>query len=66
MTAQDTGHGHDDHGHGSHGHGADAPAFLPDQPIDLDDSDVGAGARTGVWVTGLVVAIMLLLAFFAL
>jgi len=54
-------------GHGGHGdHGADAPDFLPDQPIELDDSDIGAGAPTGVWVTGLLMAVLILLAFFAL
>lgn len=55
--------------HGSHDHGshaADAPAYLPDQPIELDDSNVGAGAATGVWVTGLMLAVMIMLAAFTL
>ena len=43
-----------------------AEAQLSDQPLELDDSDVGAGVSTGVWVTGLLVVVLLLLAFFAL
>ncbi len=39
---------------------AAAPAAAP------DDSDVGAGAPLGVWVTGLLVAALILLAVFAL
>jgi hypothetical protein len=64
MTTS-TQHGdHDRHGPG--GHADDAPADLPDQPIDLDDSDVGAGASTGVWVVGLLMVVLIMLAFFAL
>jgi carbon monoxide dehydrogenase subunit G len=44
---------------------ADEPQ-LADQPAELDDSDVGAGASTGIWVTGLLIVVLLLLAFFAL
>ena len=43
-----------------------AEAQLSDQPAELDDRDVGAGASTGMWVTGLLIAVLVLLAFFAL
>ena len=46
--------GHDDHG-GHHG---------PPEPID--DPNVGAGVKTGVWVTGLIVIVILLLFIFGL
>ncbi len=36
------------------------------QPVEVDDSDVGAGAATGVWVTGLLCCVLLLLAIFGL
>ena len=39
---------------------------LADQPAELDDRDVGAGASTGIWVTGLLIVVLVLLAFFAL
>ena len=41
---------------------AAAPAPAPASP----DADVGAGASLGVWVTGLLVAVLLLVAIFAL
>ena len=43
-----------------------AEAQLSDQPVELDDRDVGAGASTGMWVTGLLIVVLVLLAFFAL
>jgi hypothetical protein len=43
-----------------------AEAQLSDQPLELDDRDVGAGASTGMWVTGLLIVVLVLLAFFAL
>lgn len=43
------------------------PAPAPAAPADADpDKDVGAGASMGVWVTGLLVAVLLLIAIFAL
>lgn len=36
------------------------------QPVEVDDSDIGAGAATGVWVTGLLCVVLLLLAIFGL
>ena len=30
------------------------------EPVEVDNSDVGAGARVGVWVAGLIIAIVLL------
>lgn len=50
-------------------HAAPAPAAAPPaaKPEQLDpDKDVGAGASLGVWVTGLLVAVLLLVAIFAL
>jgi carbon monoxide dehydrogenase subunit G len=41
---------------------AHAPAAAPADP----DKDVGAGASLGVWVTGLLVVVLLLIAIFAL
>ena len=35
-------------------------------PVEVDDSDVGAGAATGVWVTGLLSVVLVLVAIFAL
>ncbi len=55
-------HGHDDHGHDDHGHPAPPPG-LTDAELN---KDVGAGVRTGVWVTGLIVVVLLLLAIFGL
>jgi hypothetical protein len=43
-----------------------AEAQLSDQPLELDDRDVGAGASTGMWITGLLIVVLVLLAFFAL
>jgi uncharacterized protein len=42
-----------------------APAAASRSPADAD-ADVGAGASLGVWVTGLLVAVLLLIAIFAL
>jgi carbon monoxide dehydrogenase subunit G len=42
-----------------------AAAITP-QPVEIDDSDVGAGAELGVWVTALICAVLILLAIFAL
>ncbi len=50
-------HGQADHGHTDHG---------PSHPVEVDNSDVGAGAATGIWVTGLLCVVLLLLAFFAI
>ena len=36
------------------------------QPVEVDDSDIGAGAAIGVWVTGLLCCVLLLLAIFGL
>ena len=36
------------------------------QPVEVDDSDIGAGASTGVWVTGLLCVVLVLLAIFGL
>ena len=43
------------------GHGEVATA-----PVGVDDSDVGAGAATGVWVTGLLSVVLVLVAIFGL
>ncbi|MGF1593013.1 MAG: carbon monoxide dehydrogenase subunit G [Kiloniellaceae bacterium] len=50
---------------------APAPAAQPapapaSPPAPAADADVGAGASTGVWVVGLLVAVLLLIAIFAL
>ena len=42
-----------------------APAAASRSPADAD-ADVGAGASLGVWVTGLLVAVLLLMAIFVL
>lgn len=70
--AEDHGHegqAHDDHGHGDHDHGHDDHGH-PAPPPGLTDAelnkDVGAGVKTGVWVTGLIVVVLLLLAIFGL
>jgi len=42
------------------------PAAEPAAAITKADADVGAGASLGVWVTGLLVAVLLLIAVFAL
>jgi hypothetical protein len=44
---------------------AHAPAAASTSPADAD-KDVGAGASLGVWVTGLLVVVLLLIAIFAL
>ena len=36
------------------------------EPMEVDNSDVGAGASVGVWVTGVIVAVLILLAIFGL
>ena len=41
------------------------PAVAAQQDVD-PDADVGAGASVGVWVTGLLVAVLILIAIFAL
>ena len=46
--------------------GEPAPAPAEAEAVEPDDSDVGAGASLGVWVTGLLVAVLILLAVFAL
>ena len=35
-------------------------------PVEVNDSDIGAGADTGVWVTALLCVVLILLAIFAL
>ena len=42
-----------------------AATVIP-QPVEIDDSDVGAGAELGVWVTALICVVLILLAIFAL
>jgi len=59
MTTSAQHNEHEEHDH-------DAPSYLPDQPIELDDSNIDAGAPTGVWVTGLLMLVLIMLAFFAL
>lgn len=55
---------HEDHGdHGHHGDHPHPPPGLTDAELNRD---VGAGARTGVWVIGLIVAVLVLLAIFGL
>ncbi len=44
---------------------ADKPDIVS-EPIEVSNADVGAGARTGVWVTGLLVVVLILLAIFEL
>ena len=44
---------------------ADHPKTVS-EPVEVSNADVGAGARTGVWVTGLLVAVLILLAIFGL
>ena len=59
--AHGDGHAHD-HGHDDHGHAAPPPG-LTDAELN---KDVGRGASTGVWVTGLIVVVLVLLAIFGL
>jgi carbon monoxide dehydrogenase subunit G len=54
-------HGHD-HGHDDHGHAAPPPG-LTDAELNRD---VGRGVSVGVWVTGLIVVVLVLLAIFGL
>jgi uncharacterized protein len=54
-------HGHD-HGHDDHGH-ATPPPGLTDAELNRD---VGRGVSAGVWVTGLIVVVLVLLAIFGL
>ena len=35
---------------------ADKPEIVS-EPVEVSNADVGAGARTGVWVTGLLIAV---------
>ena len=62
MTGEDQPAGEAAGGQGSHhGHGDVAPS-----PVEVDDSDVGAGAAPGVWVTGVLSVVLVLVAIFAL
>ena len=36
------------------------------EPAQIDDSDIGAGAELGVWVTALLCVVLILLAIFGL
>ena len=36
------------------------------EPAEIDDSDIGAGAELGVWVTALLCVVLILLAIFGL
>ena len=47
---------------------AEAPAAAPPEPEPAADAhaDVGAGASLGIWVTGLLMVVLLLLAIFAM
>ncbi len=57
-------HGHDhDHDHDAHGHHPEIPPELSDEVLN---KDVGKGAKTGIWVTGLFVIVLILLAIFGL
>ncbi|MDX1400776.1 MAG: carbon monoxide dehydrogenase subunit G [Kiloniellales bacterium] len=47
------------------GHGKPAGGITT-EPVEVDDSDIGAGAELGVWVTALLCVVLLLLAIFAL
>ena len=60
-AAQAEAHAADDHAHGEDEHGGH---HAPPEPID--DPNVGAGVKTGVWVTGLIVVVILLLFIFGL
>ncbi len=53
--------GHDEE-HDDHGHAAPPPG-LSDEELNRD---VGRGAKTGVWVAGLILAVLILLAIFGL
>ena len=66
-AGHDHGHDHDhdhdhDHGHDDHGH-APPPPGLSDAELNRD---VGRGVSVGVWVTGLIVVVLVLLAIFGL
>lgn len=52
----------DDHGD-DHGHHPEIPPALTDEALN---KDVGKGVSTGVWVTGLFVVVLILLAIFGL
>lgn len=36
------------------------------QPVEVSDADVGAGAAMGVWIAGLILVVLILLAIFGL
>ncbi len=56
--------GDDAHGdHDDHGHHPEIPDELTDEALN---KDVGKGAKTGIWVTGLFVVVLILLAIFGL
>ena len=38
----------------------------PVGPVEIDDSDVGAGATVGTWVAGAISVVLLLLAIYGL
>ena len=50
----------DDHAHESPAGGIIA------EPVEVDDSDIGAGTDLGIWVTALLCIVLVLLAIFAL
>jgi len=65
--AHDRAHGHDDHGHDGHGHDDHGHAAPPPGLSDAElNKDVGRGVSAGVWVTGLIVVVLVLLAIFGL
>ncbi len=56
-------HAGDAQGHDDHGHHPEIPAELSDEALN---KDVGKGANTGIWVTGLFIVVLILLAIFGL
>jgi len=55
--------GHDHAAHDDHGHDHGPPPGLTDAELNRD---VGRGVKTGVWVAGLIVVVLILLAIFGL
>jgi len=61
------GHGHDHHDHDGHGHDDHGHAAPPPGLTDAElNKDVGRGVSVGVWVTGLIVVVLVLLAIYGL
>ena len=49
----------------NHNHNSPVGGIIA-EPVEVDDSDIGAGAELGVWVTALLCVVLVLLAIFAL